>query len=144
MTLRLDYTNMLADVVDGGVPVADWQQATKDFAGLRSKVSALRGKGVLGFLELPGDAKLAASVSEFAKSAAGKFDDVVVLGIGGSALGPIAMRTALLAPNWNSFTKDERQGQPRLQVLDNVDPRTIDALLKRLDLKRAMFVVTSK
>ena len=144
MTIRLDYTNMLADVVDGGVAVTDWQQAAKDFGGLRSKVAALRAKGVLGFLELSSDAKLAESVSSFAKGAAGKFDDVVVLGIGGSALGPIAIRTALLAPNWNSLTREERKGQPRLHVLDNVDPRTIDALLKRLDLKRTMFVVTSK
>lgn len=144
MAIRLDYTNMLADIVDGGVPVADWQQAEKDFAGLRSKMAAFRTKGVLGFLDLPGDKKLAESVTTFAKNAAGKFDDVVVLGIGGSALGPIAMRTALLAPNWNTLTKEERKGQPRLHVLDNVDPRTISALLGRLDLKRSLFVVTSK
>ena len=144
MAIRLDYTNMLADVVDGGVPVADWQQAEKDFGALRAKVAALRGKGVLGFLDLPGDTKLAESVTTYAKPPAGKFDDVVVLGIGGSALGPIAMRTALLAPNWNTLTKDERKGQPRLHVLDNVDPRTISALLGRLDLRRSLFVVTSK
>jgi glucose-6-phosphate isomerase len=144
MAIRLDYTNMLADVVDGGVPVTDWQQAEKDFGALRAKVAALRGKGVLGFLDLPRDSKLAESVTIYAKNAAGKFDDVVVLGIGGSALGPIAMRTALLAPNWNALTKDERKGQPRLHVLDNVDPRTISALLGRLDLRRSLFVVTSK
>src|SRR5512140_3677175 len=144
MGIRLDYTNMLADVVDGGVTVADWQQAERDFGGLRARIAALREKGVLGFLELPGDRKLAESVATYAKAAAGKFDDIVVLGIGGSALGPIAIRTALLAPNWNSLSKEERKEQPRLHVLDNVDPRTIHALLGRLDLKRTLFIVTSK
>jgi glucose-6-phosphate isomerase len=144
MTIRLDYTNMLGDVVSGGVPLEDWTSAERDFAALRAKVGALRSSGVLGYLDLPGDKKLLDSVTDFAKRAAGKFDDVVVLGIGGSALGPIAMRTALLAPNWNALSKDERQGQPRLHVLDNVDPRTIHALLGRLDLKRSLFVVTSK
>jgi glucose-6-phosphate isomerase len=144
MPIRLDYTNMLADVVDGGVAVTDWQQAERDFGALRAKVAALRAKGVLGFLDLPTDRKLADSVTSYAKAAAGKFDDVVVLGIGGSALGPIAIRTAMLAPNWNSLSKDERKGQPRLHVLDNVDPRTISALLGRLDLERSLFIVTSK
>ena len=144
MAIRLDYTNMLGDVVEGGVPLTDWEQAKQAFAGVRSKVAALKGKGVLGFLELPADKRLADSVTSFAKAAVGKFDDVVVLGIGGSALGPIAMRTALLAPNWNALSKEERGSQPRLHVLDNVDPRTIDALLKRLDLRRTLFIVTSK
>ena len=67
-----------------------------------------------------------------------------MLGIGGSALGPIALRTALLKPQWNSLSASERGGQPRMHVLDNVDPRTISALLDRLDLTRSMFVVTSK
>ena len=144
MAIRLDYTNMLGDVVEGGVSIADWEAAKRDFAAVRGKVAGLRGRGVLGFLELPGDRKLAESVATFARSAAGKFDDVVVLGIGGSALGPIAIRTALLAPNWNALSASERGGQPRLHVLDNVDPRTIDALLGRLDLSRTLFVVTSK
>src|SRR5215208_2042634 len=121
MALRLDYTNMLGDVVDGGLSLNDWKQAEKEFAAARAKVAALRAKGVLGFLDLPGDKKLADSVTAFAKSVAGKFDDVVVLGIGGSALGPIAIRTALLAPNWNALSKEERKAQPRLHVLDNVD-----------------------
>ena len=144
MAIRLDYTNMLGDVVQGGVPLADWEAAERTFPQARAKVAALRAKGVLGFLELPADRKLAESVTSFVKGVAGRFDDVVVLGIGGSALGPIAIRTALLAPNWNALTKSERRNQPRLHVLDNVDPRTIGALLDRLDLARTLFIVTSK
>jgi glucose-6-phosphate isomerase len=37
-----------------------------------------------------------------------------------------------------------RGGYPRLHVLDNVDPETIDALLGRLRLERTLFIVTSK
>lgn len=144
MAIHLDYTNMLADVVTGGVPLADWEAAKQGFARTRGKVAALRARGVLGFLELPGDRRLAESVAAFARATAGRFEDVVILGIGGSALGPIAIRTALLAPNWNSLSRAERNERPRLHVLDNVDPRTIDALLKRLDLSRTLFVVTSK
>lgn len=144
MTLRIDYTNMMGDVVDGGIAASDWQSAPDAFRRAHAGLLRRRDAGELGFLALPGDDALHRQSTDFAARTRGRFDDVVVLGIGGSALGPIALRTALLAPAWNTLTKEERGGQPRLHVLDNVDPRTIGALLDRLDLERSLFVVTSK
>jgi len=144
MTLRIDYTNMMGVVVDGGVAASDWAAAPDAFRRALSGFNRRRDAGELGFLALPTDAALLRQSTDFAGAARGKYDDVVVLGIGGSALGPIALRTALLKPTWNALTADERGGQPRLHVLDNVDPHTISALLARLSLQRALFVVTSK
>jgi glucose-6-phosphate isomerase len=98
----------------------------------------------LGFLDLPADAALHAQSTQFVKRTRGRFDDVVVLGIGGSALGPIALRSALRKPQWNLLDAGERDMRPRLHVLDNLDPTTITALLNRLKLERALFIVTSK
>src|SRR4051812_50040349 len=103
MAIRLDYTNMLGDVVEGGVPIADWEAAKQGFGAARAKVAALRAKGVLGFLELPGDTKLADSVTKFARAAAGKFDDVVVLGIGGLALRRVPVPPSVVPPAWEGF-----------------------------------------
>jgi glucose-6-phosphate isomerase len=144
MTLRIDYTNMMGDVVKGGIAASDWQTATDAFKRAHAGLGRRRDAGELGFLALPGDNSLHRQSTDFANSVRGRFDDVVVLGIGGSALGPIALRTALLPPAWNTLSGDERGGRPRMHVLDNVDPRTIGALLDRLDLERTIFVVTSK
>ena len=144
MPIRLDYTNMMADVVSGGVAPADWEQAVRDFSRITAGFRRRRDANELGFLDLPGDTALHRQSTELAERVRGRFDDVVVLGIGGSALGPIALRTALCKPQWNALSNAERGGWPRLHVLDNVDPRTIAALLDRLDLSRALFVVTSK
>jgi glucose-6-phosphate isomerase len=144
MTLRIDYTNMMGDVVNGGIAADDWAAAPDVFRRALGGFNRRRDAGELGFLALPTDDALHRQSTEFAATARGKFDDVVVLGIGGSALGPIALRTALLKPAWNSLDGNERGGQPRLHVLDNVDPYTISALLGRLSLERALFVVTSK
>jgi glucose-6-phosphate isomerase len=144
MTLRIDYTNMMGDVVAGGVSAGDWQAAGARFTKAHAGLVRRRDAGELGFLSLPADAALHGQSTRFAATARGRFDDVVILGIGGSALGPIALRTALLKPFWNALTADERDGRPRLHVLDNVDPRTIAALLERLSLTRTLFVVTSK
>jgi glucose-6-phosphate isomerase len=144
MSLRLDYTNFMGEVVSGGVSASDWRDASSGFGRAYSGFQRRRQGNELGFLDLPSDTALHKQSTEFASRVRGQFDDVVVLGIGGSALGPIALRTALLKPQWNALSSQERDGWPRLHVLDNVDPRTIVALLDRLDLRRALFVVISK
>jgi glucose-6-phosphate isomerase len=144
MAIRIDYTNMLAGAVSGGISLGSWQDAHQRFAAVRADLVAQHGAGRLGFLDLAGDTALHRQSTDFAGQATGRFDDVVVLGIGGSALGPIALRAALRPSGWNSLPADQRGGFPRLHVLDNVDPGTIAALLDRLDLARALFIVTSK
>ena len=144
MTLRLDYTNMLAPAVAHGVPADAWQGAAATFARVHAAMAAQRKTGALGFLDLPADAALRAQSERFAESRRGQYDEIVVLGIGGSALGPIALRTALRPPYWNLLDTRRRNGMPRLHVLDNVDPRTISALLAGLDLSRTLFIITSK
>ncbi|HEX3534176.1 MAG TPA: glucose-6-phosphate isomerase [Gemmatimonadaceae bacterium] len=142
MTLRLDYSNMM--ISPGGIAGKTWGDAPQRFSEAKRGFDALRAGGAVGFVDLPGDTHLLSQVTNFVAQARGKYDDVVILGIGGSALGPIALRTALRPSGWNMLDEKARNGYPRLQVLDNVDPETIAALLGRLRLARTLFVVTSK
>ena len=142
MTLRLDYSNMM--ISPGGIDQKAWSEAGKQFVQAKRGFDALRAGGTVGFVDLPRDARLLDQVSSFARPVRGKYDDVVILGIGGSALGPIALRTALRPSGWNMLDEKARDNYPRLQVLDNVDPETIAALLGRLRLSRTLFIVTSK
>jgi glucose-6-phosphate isomerase len=149
MPLRLDYTNMMAPAIEGGITDAEWRDAGTRFAAAHAAVVSLHGEGTLGFLDLPDDRALHRRTLDYVervrrRSGADALTDVVVLGIGGSALGPIALRTALRPPHWNLLDDDARGGYPRLHVMDNVDPATINALLGRIDLRRSLFVVTSK
>jgi len=142
MTLRLDYSNMM--ISPGGIDQKTWGEAPKQFTAAKRGFDALRGGGTVGFIDLPRNSTLLDQVTSFAKPARGKYDDVVILGIGGSALGPIALRTALRPSGWNMLDDKARDNYPRLHVLDNVDPETIAALLGRLRLPRSLFIVTSK
>ncbi len=140
---------MMAPPIHGGITVSDWSGAAKAFGDAHRAVVAQYSGGSLGFFDLPGNRDLHRQTLEFvqrqrARSGADALTDVVVLGIGGSALGPIALRTALCAPQWNLLDDAARGGQPRLHVLDNVDPANISALLARLDLRHSLFIVTSK
>jgi glucose-6-phosphate isomerase len=142
--ITIDFTNMMATAVDNGVTEAEWRDAAAGFQRVWEGVGKLRTSGEIGFIDLPADDGLLRQATDFAARVRGKYDDIVLLGIGGSALGPIALRTALCHSGWNGLSGAERGGYPRLHVLENVDPVTIGALFERLDFKRALFVVTSK
>lgn len=144
MALSFDFSNMMAGTLPKGTGITEtqWHGAAERFAKAHAAVHARTGD--LGFLTLAtNDALLESSLAVAAK-VQGKFDDVLLLGIGGSALGPIALRTALCPPRWNELTPAQRGGHPRLHVLDNVDPASIGATLARLDLSRTLVLVVSK
>jgi glucose-6-phosphate isomerase len=144
MAFQLDFTNMMAPAVATGITDEELASAEGAFRDAHAAFRARRERGELGFVDLPGDAALLAQTTRFAETHRGRYEDVVVLGIGGSALGPIALRTALRDPNWNALDASRRHGWPRLHVLDNVDPTSIAALLDRIDLRATLFIVTSK
>jgi glucose-6-phosphate isomerase len=141
----LDYTFMTEGAVPGGIPDSALAAGAARFATAHTAVMNRWKSGELGFLDLPDDEQQVRHCHEVARWATDRgVRDVVVLGIGGSALGPIALRNSLLAPSWNVLSPANRNGRPRLHVLDNVDPSTMKSLLERLELGATLFIVTSK
>ncbi len=114
------------------------------FTAAHAAVEDRRAAGDLGFLDLPYASESAAAVKEVADGFGQWFEDVVVLGIGGSGLGSVAVRDALLGPFWNERDDEGRDHFPRLHVVDNPDPSTFGRLLERLDAARTLFNVVSK
>lgn len=144
-SLRLDYGNMIAPRVAGGVDAAALEgPLASDFRRAHARFEERRAAGELGFLDLPYARDTLDQVRELADGFGQWFEDLVVLGIGGSGLGAIALRDALLAPFWNQRSEEEREHFPRLHVVDNPDPATFGALLHLLDPARTLFNVISK
>ena len=83
-------------------------------------------------------------VKEYASMIKDRFENILVLGIGGSALGGLAVTEALLKPYWNLLTDEQREGLPRIFFLDNIDPDSISGLLDILDLKKTLVNVITK
>jgi len=143
--LVLDYNRMLAGATDGrGIDHAQIEAQHVRFREVHADVQRRREQGRLAFFDLPYEKKTVESIRAFADGIGQAFDTVVVLGIGGSALGTIALQNALLKPYWNQLDDEGRDYFPRLFVLDNVDPSTIGPLLDRLDPRRTLFNVISK
>ena len=83
-------------------------------------------------------------VKEYAAMVKDRFENILVLGIGGSALGGIAVTEALLKPYWNMLSDEQRNGCPRIFFLDNIDPDTMNGLFDVLDLKKTLVNVITK
>ena len=134
MPLRIDDARMMAAVVPSGLTPAEWNDLAIRFGEVHATVAADRAAGRYGFLELEAQADEFKRVREFAARLPVPYTDVVVLGIGGSALGAIALRTAL----------GTYGDVPRLHLVDNVDPGTFAALRERLAMDRTLWCVISK
>lgn len=144
MTIKLDVSGMLKHAVASGPDAAALAALAPRLAAAHAGFEALVSAGVLGFRELEQQAAERARVLDWAAGSRDGLEDVVVLGIGGSALGAVALRTALLPRDWNARTPEQREGRPRLHVLDNVDPRSVQGLLDVVNLAKSRVLVISK
>jgi len=113
-----------------------------DLAGVSRRIGRAHRKvvgqckaGKLGYAKLPAHKTYPADVLKLVRKYKARTTDLLVLGIGGSALGNLALQGALRPATYNLLSK-ARRGGPRLFVLDNVDPAmvkdTLDFLRPRL------------
>jgi glucose-6-phosphate isomerase len=143
--IALDYTNMLRPALSGrGIDPAELVRFQADFEHAHAQIEQRRAAHELGFFELPYETGVVDDIQRFADGVGQAFDTVVVLGIGGSALGTLALQQALVKPHWNELDDAGRDYFPRLYVLDNIDPTTLSPLLDRIDVRRTLFNVVSK
>ncbi len=100
----------------------------------------------LGWTNLAHNESIFQDIQEKAQELQAKhnFQDLAVIGIGGSALGPQALSQALLHPLWNSLPPEKRNNKPRLHFFDNVDPDWNAAILSELDPRKTLFCVITK
>ena len=143
--ITLDYNNMLAPRLGGrGIAPDRLEAMAARFREAQADTRRRRESGELGFYALADGGETVEAIEAFANGMGQAFSNVVVLGIGGSALGTTAMRTALRHPLWNEMDDEAREFYPRLYVLDNIDPNTVGPFLEHLDLRRTLFNVVSK
>src|SRR4051794_8813131 len=97
-----------------------------DTSNAKEIVTAFRGRvdsGEVGFPNLPDDKKVVSSINKFADSIRGEIDDVLLVGIGGSALGPYALDVAMRGPHPVQLSVDGTPAgkkvvaRPRLVIL---------------------------
>jgi len=143
--IRYDYNHMMASVIGAEHGVTDEELAVMSgvVSSYHKEIEAERGAGRMGFMDLPYQTETVVRIEEYAEANARRYENFVVLGIGGSALGATAVHTALNHPFYNLLSRDERRA-PRLFVVDNVDPVVFAKLLETIDPAKTLFNVITK
>ena len=142
--LALNYNNMMsAKLGSGGITAAHINGMKPRIREAHNNLKQKREDGQPGFFYLPYDVKMREEVRKTAEIINSKFENFVVLGIGGSALGTVALARALKHPFYNMLPADKRKG-PKLFVMDNVDPETCAGLFDIIDLKKTVINIITK
>ncbi len=145
MSITVNYNNMMQNALgDRGIGDKELKAHLPLAKSAYEKVEEGRGKGMQGWMDSPYDqAEVVKAIKASARRIRKNFENFVVLGIGGSALGPIAVFTALKHYYYNELPKKQRKG-PRFYVVDNVDPERMNALFDIINVEKTCFNVITK
>jgi len=133
MNIKFDYTNLFEhDRMPTGFSLEQFEEARHICLKAKDLFKLKKTADPLGFCDLPDSS--VEHILEYIKKIENKFDAMVVLGIGGSALGNKAVYRALKT----------QKILKQLYVYDNVDPYFWDEILMSIKPERTIFNVISK
>ena len=147
MGITLDFNNMMSGMIgeEQGISGSSMEAMSDSLASAAKAMETKRAEGRMDWRDLPYNQKeTVEDIKCTASRIRDRFDAFVVLGIGGSALGPIAVQRALNHAHYNELPREKRDGYPRFYVEDNVDPEKMQALLDVIDLTKTTFNVITK
>lgn len=147
--LEFDYRNVRAEVIgeENGLNIdVEFNNYNDKIAKIINNLNSSKDKPGqwLQWMNLGYREETVWLVKEYAAMIQGRFENILVLGIGGSALGGSAVCEALLKPYWNLLTPEQRNNLPRIFFLDNIDPDQMNELLEMLDLSKTLVNVITK
>ncbi|GAB6189927.1 glucose-6-phosphate isomerase [Marinitoga arctica] len=134
--IKFDFTNMFYPNIEKGIKYEEINEYKNKIENIISEILEEEP----GFLKLPKNTKFLdkiLDIQEWIQS----FDSFVVLGIGGSALGNIALQTTLNPLNYNYMPNRKT---PKIFIVDNVDPDFVSSVLDQIDPHTTLFNVISK
>lgn len=146
----IDLGNALAERIgERGIPRAALAALEPRIAAARERLEARRQAGEIGFFDLPATAP-AGAVAAYVRDLDPAMDDVVVLGIGGSSLGPKALYRGLCHPLHPLLSRARRakaaggSRSRRIFFVENVDPASVRGVLDAIRPRRSLVVAITK
>lgn len=140
---RLGYSQAVDDcrasrIGQGGLPDDVLRDLLQRLGPGLQRISDAHASGAIPFLRLPGQRADLDALMPIAEHYQKRFDDVLILGTGGSSLGSRALYEMA------DREADRLRKAPQLHIITNVDPFVWDRLIRRLDYRRTGIIVISK
>ncbi len=132
---------LVSSIGDGGIADSAFKAELAKTAEALDWVRGMHEDGSLPLLRLPQTSDDFPPIEATAMRMLDGASDIVFMGTGGSGLGAQAL---LQLADYKVPGLEFFRPSPRLHVLDNLDPVTLDAFLKVLPLKTTHFLAVSK
>ena len=137
--LKINYYGVLEENVGAhGISMEELESYSEKAKKAIDSIYNVRANTMLGWIDLPDtDKALLDHINTMAEDIRKKYDNFIVLGIGGSALGTKAL--------YQAFAKKHKEANGiYCTVCDNIDPDTFVTLINDLDLNKTVFNVITK
>ena len=141
--IKLDLSSYLSN--ERNIDFRGYEESVKkiitDLVSSKDNVSSMTG-----WLNLPHNHDEFINIHNFIQSELKKdiYEHLIVIGIGGSSLGPQALLDSINTPNWNRLSSGKRKGFLTVDYIDNLDPQIIRTVYSRLKLDKTLFLIVSK
>lgn len=130
--MHIDFKNFFETT---GITSEEFSSTEKKINTYLAKIQN-RNQGFYSLFDDKKHRETVEEIKEFTKNIKGKYSDIVVCGIGGSALGTITLR--------DSITRNTSDDFPRLHIAENIDPDMIEIIENNITLATTLFIVISK
>ena len=129
--IHLDFNYVMQEFVgsEQGLSEDDFKHLDTKISHAVKQIKNKRAEKKLEWMNLPyNQESVVEEILNYAEYVQKNFESVVIFGIGGSALGPIALQQAINHPLYNELSKEKRK-YPKFYVADNIDPERLVYLL---------------
>lgn len=144
MRIHLDFNNVMVDFIGDkeGIKQSQFENLSEKIKHCANQLAVKRDNGKMDWRNLPYNQPID-EILDYVKQMKDDIESFVLLGIGGSALGPIALQQAINHPYYNELPREKRN-YPKFYVADNVDPERLVYLFDVIDIDKTLFNVVSK
>jgi glucose-6-phosphate isomerase len=132
--LLLDFNNMMSEMIGStGIEKGEIDSLKAQIQQIFDGLSDLRRLGQMPYRDLPYHEDIALRLIQKAKEVQERFDTILLLGIGGSALGGRFLAESLAS-----------RKKPNLIICDHLDASRWKGIVDRVDFQKTFLVVVSK
>lgn len=144
MAIYFDELNLSASMVGSEHGLTKQEAASTKTLALTSLANFEKASTDLkyGFPHLPFQKDIVKEILTYAANVRGTYDTICVIGIGGSALGAWALDCGMRGPHPVQAAFSSKN--PRLVILDNVDPTFVRSAMQSMNAKKTLVVVIAK
>jgi glucose-6-phosphate isomerase len=145
MQIKLNFKNCMKDFIDenNGIDYKEIEDTQKKFSNQMKKLFE-RDNYISQWRDLPfNQNEIVDDILNCVKENVDSIENFVVFGIGGSALGPLALHNAINHMFYNELSYDKRKF-PKFYVVDNIDPERLISLFDVINVEKSLFCIISK